>query len=388
MILMPVEVTNNYVRVRIKEPKLFIKDSFRTISLGKGIKAIVGRREGNNKTVIQSVLFDKTRYTKEQAMSWINKNRSRFATAVMMEKLKKGLFIHEFSEEVDMVSDNVTVEVTVFTDEKAVTVLKGIIEKLEKATTLEEAKAVKEELEALVPVSEDSTDEVEEKDVPKEIEEIAQESATVTEEVQSEGATVEDTKKTEVAEAKMSDVPAVETVELAKFTELEERLNSTMTQFGDVLQLNEKMITALKEAESEIDALKSVNTQLSSKVQEAESQVSVFKARVESFEHERFSTLLHDVHKRWCSVFKLVNKEKQEEAFRMLSNFNSEDKLVEMNAYLDSLEKNVETEPLIMTQHSSVFKETVQEEPDLSTMSQKERVAYLHGKYLKAAGLR
>ena len=82
---MPVETTEEYHRIRIKPPGHFHRQSFRTISLGEGIKAVIGcpktaryepvlSRSGKacrNGTQVQTLLFDKKKYSKESAKTWV-----------------------------------------------------------------------------------------------------------------------------------------------------------------------------------------------------------------------------------------------------------------------------------------------------------------------------
>jgi len=70
------DVTENYVRIRVRNPDLFVDDSFATITLDskKGIKAVIGKlkTDPNGSTKIQSYLFDKDKWTVEEAQQWVN----------------------------------------------------------------------------------------------------------------------------------------------------------------------------------------------------------------------------------------------------------------------------------------------------------------------------
>jgi len=68
---MPVDVTANFIRIRVASPKKFIR--FRVKTLGSGIKAVIGFRAGGG-SQIQSVLFPKSRYTLATARAWIKKH--------------------------------------------------------------------------------------------------------------------------------------------------------------------------------------------------------------------------------------------------------------------------------------------------------------------------
>jgi len=65
---MPIEVTPNYIRVRVTNPKQFVR--FRVKILGKGIRAVIGfRKKGGSQ--IQSLLFPRKRFTVKQVRAWI-----------------------------------------------------------------------------------------------------------------------------------------------------------------------------------------------------------------------------------------------------------------------------------------------------------------------------
>ena len=72
------DITENYIRIRVRDPNDFEKDSFRTIwiSKDKGIKAVIGKLKGEDKTTIQSYLFDKNKWTVEEAQNWVEGHKS------------------------------------------------------------------------------------------------------------------------------------------------------------------------------------------------------------------------------------------------------------------------------------------------------------------------
>lgn len=74
------EVTENYVRIRVRDPGLFVEGSFRTIvlSASEGIHAIIGKLKSdpNGPTVIQNYMFELAKgWTMEKAQAWIQKNK-------------------------------------------------------------------------------------------------------------------------------------------------------------------------------------------------------------------------------------------------------------------------------------------------------------------------
>jgi len=69
-----IEVTADYVRVRVRQPGEFQPRSFRTIVLDKsrGIKAVIGRLKGKTTTANQSILFARVKgWTPKTAEKWV-----------------------------------------------------------------------------------------------------------------------------------------------------------------------------------------------------------------------------------------------------------------------------------------------------------------------------
>jgi cation transport regulator ChaB len=77
----PVE-TDGYIRFRQREPNDFKKGSFRTITLSekKGIKAVIGVLKGKTTTVIQSYIFDKDKFTVDEAKTWLQDHNAEELT--------------------------------------------------------------------------------------------------------------------------------------------------------------------------------------------------------------------------------------------------------------------------------------------------------------------
>jgi len=75
---MPVETTDKYVRVRVKNPDLFVATSFKTIDISTkdAIKAVIGKLKSNPNggTVVQSFLFDKEKWSEEEAKKWVEEH--------------------------------------------------------------------------------------------------------------------------------------------------------------------------------------------------------------------------------------------------------------------------------------------------------------------------
>ena len=75
---MPEEVTVDMIRVRVRDPGDFQDGSFSTIDIDgeKGIKAVIGRPKGSDTTEIQTFIFDKEKWTKEDAVKWVEEHKS------------------------------------------------------------------------------------------------------------------------------------------------------------------------------------------------------------------------------------------------------------------------------------------------------------------------
>jgi len=80
MVLKPEpELVGNFIRVRILNPKTIVEGTFRTITISEteGIKGIIGKLKSdpNGSTHIQSVLFEKDKWTIERAAQWVKDHR-------------------------------------------------------------------------------------------------------------------------------------------------------------------------------------------------------------------------------------------------------------------------------------------------------------------------
>ncbi|MCM8808166.1 MAG: hypothetical protein NC926_09575, partial [Candidatus Omnitrophica bacterium] len=71
-----IEITDNYIRYRVRNPEEFKKESFRTIdfSKDKGIKAIIGIPKDGEKTEVQAILFDKDKWTEKEVKKWLKEH--------------------------------------------------------------------------------------------------------------------------------------------------------------------------------------------------------------------------------------------------------------------------------------------------------------------------
>jgi len=72
-----VDITENYIRLRQKDPGGFAEGSFRMITLDAagGIKAVIGKIKGEATTTVQSYLFAKDKWDAPRASAWVDKHR-------------------------------------------------------------------------------------------------------------------------------------------------------------------------------------------------------------------------------------------------------------------------------------------------------------------------
>lgn len=73
------DITENFVRIRLRDPKTIVDTSFKTISISKedGIKNIIGKLKTDPKgpTHVQSVLFEKDKWDVKRAQIWVKDHK-------------------------------------------------------------------------------------------------------------------------------------------------------------------------------------------------------------------------------------------------------------------------------------------------------------------------
>lgn len=99
MIEDPFLTTDQFIRARQYDPKDFEKESYKTIRLGSGVKAVIGKMLGDNHITTQSVLFNKERFDETSARQWLNRNLDKLKDAIELENQKVGLFQHDMTYE-------------------------------------------------------------------------------------------------------------------------------------------------------------------------------------------------------------------------------------------------------------------------------------------------
>lgn len=92
---MPIDVTANYVRIRVASPSKFAR--LRVKTLGKGIKGIIGFMKGGG-SEIQSFLFPRKQYTLAQAKAWIKSHNYTVSESFLVNDINVGVDYIDFEE--------------------------------------------------------------------------------------------------------------------------------------------------------------------------------------------------------------------------------------------------------------------------------------------------
>jgi len=83
------DVTENTIRIRVRDPDDFQEGSFRTIRIGsedEGIQATIGRLKGETSTTVQSYIFDKDKWTVARAQAWVDEHKKALIILVPEDK--------------------------------------------------------------------------------------------------------------------------------------------------------------------------------------------------------------------------------------------------------------------------------------------------------------
>lgn len=81
---MPIEKTENYIRIRIADPTGFTR--FRVKTLGKGIKGVIGFLKGGG-SKLQSILFPRDRYDMKSAKSWVSSHGYKVSETLIVHDI-------------------------------------------------------------------------------------------------------------------------------------------------------------------------------------------------------------------------------------------------------------------------------------------------------------
>lgn len=77
---MPVDVTENFIHIRVMHPSLFSR--YITKNLGKGIKARIGFPKKGGGSKVQSYLFDRKMWTMMKARAWMREHHKSISESI------------------------------------------------------------------------------------------------------------------------------------------------------------------------------------------------------------------------------------------------------------------------------------------------------------------
>ncbi len=86
-----VDITEKFIRIRMKDPGRFQRDSFRTINISvkQGIQAIIGKPINEKSTEIQSYLFAKDKeWTADKARDWVSDHKKTRSELLLDNRVK------------------------------------------------------------------------------------------------------------------------------------------------------------------------------------------------------------------------------------------------------------------------------------------------------------
>ena len=278
-----------------------------------------------------------------------------------------------------MSDDLKTDEVSVFNEEN-LDKLKDIIQKLENAESLESAKLLVVELKGFLPSG------VETEEKPKE--EVGEAEDTLGEEDKEEEKTddeekeegvKEDTQESEVQEEEKKD-DEVKGEDDKEEASSQGEDSDVKTQLSDALDLNQKMISKLQEADNQIKTLEKINDKLKLDNSELTKKVSMFEEAKEKEEKERYQSKFNDVFEKYCDFMDIPDNER-DPVRKQMSTF-SEDGLDNTLRYLEKKKETLmESEEDVVTQPSSDFENkeevSVMTQEKYKSMSARDKTDYL-----------
>lgn len=108
---MPVEKTKNFIRIRVADPKQFVRFRVKTLSAGKGIKAVIGFKKGGG-SQIQSLLFSVSKkWTVAKARKWVKEHNYKvqevYSVFDVLFKEQEMVFIEEVVTDQEMESEEI-----------------------------------------------------------------------------------------------------------------------------------------------------------------------------------------------------------------------------------------------------------------------------------------
>lgn len=156
----------------------------------------------------------------------------------------------------------------------------------------------------------------------------------------------------------------------------------------EILGLNERLIMTLEKADQQLKTLSQLNEKLVNDIHAKEQELNTFKQAEIQSRKAQYENKLDEIHTKWCETFSLKEVTQQDEARRMLSTFDSEDKLETIKRFLDVKTTQMSDVPQQITRQSEELAQPQKVEKavkpwDLVTMSAEEKKVYTDQIYEK-----
>ena len=247
------------------------------------------------------------------------------------KKILRSIFIVKEENKMSSNEKEDISKVSLFSEDGSVDKLTAIIEKLEKADSLEAAKVLVIELKDLIP-------KVEEKKVEEKVDGDVKPEETKVEDVKVEKKEGEvETKPAEAVEVKTEEKPTEE-------VKTEEKKDETApSSLSEALKINDELISQMQIAHTHIETLEKINdklkgerSQLSDKLKVVESELSVFKKEINDEKQAKFNEKLDITLTEYCKFMGIPEADKKSVS-DMMSTF-SEDMLEKTMGYIKEKE--------------------------------------------------
>lgn len=101
VITLGIDITEDSIRIRQKNPGEFREGTFRTITIdaGEGIKAVVGKRGQGDSMEIQTYIFNKSKWTVDEAKKWVKDHGGTISMNEIQSLYMKGDTLLELTEQ-------------------------------------------------------------------------------------------------------------------------------------------------------------------------------------------------------------------------------------------------------------------------------------------------
>lgn len=175
------------------------------------------------------------------------------------------------------------------------------------------------------------------------------------------------------------------------------QLNSQPSkELNEALALNDKLVSVLEKAETEIDTLKKETDKILTEkktfeenvnktIQQLQSKINEYSLKEQAEQKAKFNEKLTNITQKWCDVFSVSDSLKREEARNMLSAF-SMDKLAEVETFLSHKMTQMAAIPKPLTKSSQELEKEVVSKPiqvakSVSAMTPQEKKEYTEKLY-------